>query len=75
MRKSLIFNDYANTPGEIINDLWKFPTVISKHNKTGKERQWMIFIGTNRGMNKEWFTLQGYYSLSENYKALHRKSL
>ena len=55
MRKSLIFNDYANTPGEIINDLWKFPTVISQHNKTGKERQWMIFIGTNRGMNKEWF--------------------
>ena len=29
----------------------------------------------NIGMNNEWFTLQGYYSLSENYKALHRKSL
>ncbi len=27
------------------------------------------------GMNNKWFTLQGYYSLSENYKALHRKSL
>ncbi len=29
----------------------------------------------NIGMNKQWFTLQGYYSLSENHKALHRKSL
>lgn len=29
----------------------------------------------NIGMNKEWFTFQGYYSLSENHKALHRKSL
>jgi group II intron reverse transcriptase/maturase len=29
----------------------------------------------NIGMNNKWFTLQGYYSLSENYKALHRKSL
>jgi RNA-directed DNA polymerase len=29
----------------------------------------------NIGMNKEWFTLQGYYSLSENYKALHRRLL
>lgn len=29
----------------------------------------------NIGMNKEWFTLQGFYSLSENYKALHRRSL
>ncbi len=27
------------------------------------------------GMNNKWFMLQGYYSLSENYKALHRKSL
>lgn len=27
------------------------------------------------GMNKMWFAQQGYYSLSENYKALHRKTL
>ena len=27
------------------------------------------------GMNKMWFSQQGYYSLSENYKSLHRKSL
>jgi RNA-directed DNA polymerase len=25
------------------------------------------------GMNNEWFILQGFYSLSHNYKALHRK--
>ena len=29
----------------------------------------------NIGMNKMWFVQQGYYSLSENYKTLHRKSL
>jgi group II intron reverse transcriptase/maturase len=29
----------------------------------------------NIGMNKMWFAEQGYYSLSENYKSLHRKSL
>lgn len=29
----------------------------------------------NIGMNKEWFAQQGYYSLSENYKSLHRKTL
>lgn len=29
----------------------------------------------NIGMNKMWFVQQGYYSLSENYKSLHRKSL
>jgi RNA-directed DNA polymerase len=29
----------------------------------------------NIGMNKMWFAQQGYYSLSENYKTLHRKSL
>jgi group II intron reverse transcriptase/maturase len=29
----------------------------------------------NIGMNKMWFAGQGYYSLSENYKSLHRKSL
>lgn len=29
----------------------------------------------NIGMNKMWFIQQGYYSLSENYKSLHRKSL
>lgn len=29
----------------------------------------------NIGMNKMWFAQQGYYSLSENYKDLHRKSL
>lgn len=29
----------------------------------------------NIGMNKMWFAQQGYYSLSENYKSLHRKSL
>ena len=29
----------------------------------------------NIGMNNRWFTAQGYYSLSENYNALHRKSL
>lgn len=29
----------------------------------------------NVGMNKMWFAQQGYYSLSENYKALHRKTL
>ncbi|CAN5400699.1 hypothetical protein BH10PAT3_BH10PAT3_8870 [soil metagenome] len=29
----------------------------------------------NIGMNNMWFTTHGYYSLSENYKALHRKSL
>jgi group II intron reverse transcriptase/maturase len=29
----------------------------------------------NIGMNKLWFNQQGYYSLSENYKTLHRKSL
>jgi group II intron reverse transcriptase/maturase len=29
----------------------------------------------NIGMNKIWFAQQGYYSLSENYKSLHRKSL
>jgi group II intron reverse transcriptase/maturase len=27
------------------------------------------------GMNKIWFAHQGYYSLSENYKSLHRKTL
>ena len=27
------------------------------------------------GMNKMWFAQMGYYSLSENYKSLHRKSL
>lgn len=27
------------------------------------------------GMNNKWFNAQGYYSLSENYKSLHRKSL
>lgn len=27
------------------------------------------------GMNNKWFTAQGYYSLSENYKSLNRKSL
>ena len=29
----------------------------------------------NIGMNNMWFAEQGYYSLSENYKSLHRKSL
>ncbi len=29
----------------------------------------------NIGMNKMWFAQQGYYSLNENYKTLHRKSL
>jgi group II intron reverse transcriptase/maturase len=29
----------------------------------------------NIGMNKTWFAQQGYYSLSENYKSLHRKTL
>ena len=29
----------------------------------------------NIGMNTMWFTQQGYYSLLENYKSLHRKSL
>jgi RNA-directed DNA polymerase len=29
----------------------------------------------NIGMNNKWFIAQGYYSLSENYKSLHRKSL
>lgn len=29
----------------------------------------------NIGMNNLWFAQQGYYSLSENYKSLHRKSL
>lgn len=29
----------------------------------------------NIGMNKMWFAQQGFYSLSENYKSLHRKSL
>lgn len=29
----------------------------------------------NIGMNKMWFAQQGYYSLSENYKSLHRKTL
>lgn len=29
----------------------------------------------NIGMNKMWFARHGYYSLSENYKSLHRKSL
>ena len=29
----------------------------------------------NIGMNKLWFNQQGYYSLSENYRNLHRKSL
>ena len=29
----------------------------------------------NIGMNKMWFAQQGYYSLSDNYKFLHRKSL
>jgi len=29
----------------------------------------------NIGMNKMWFAGQGYYSLTENYKSLHRKSL
>lgn len=31
--------------------------------------------GLNTGMNKMWFIQQGYYSLTENYKSLHRKSL
>ena len=29
----------------------------------------------NMGMDKLWFAQQGYYSLSENYKSLHRKLL
>jgi group II intron reverse transcriptase/maturase len=29
----------------------------------------------NMGMNKMWFAQQGHYSLSDNYKFLHRKSL
>jgi group II intron reverse transcriptase/maturase len=29
----------------------------------------------NIGMNKMWFAQNGYYSLSENYKSLHRKLL
>jgi group II intron reverse transcriptase/maturase len=29
----------------------------------------------NMGMNKMWFAQQGYYSLSENHKSLHRKLL
>jgi group II intron reverse transcriptase/maturase len=29
----------------------------------------------NIGMNKMWFAQQGYYSLSENHKSLHRKLL
>ena len=29
----------------------------------------------NIGMNNLWFAQQGYYSLSEHYKSLHRKSL
>ena len=29
----------------------------------------------NIGMNKMWFAQQDYYSLSENYRSLHRKSL
>ena len=31
--------------------------------------------GLNTGMTKMWFTQNGYFSLSENYKSLHRKSL
>lgn len=27
------------------------------------------------GMNNKWFSAQGYYSLSENYQSLHRKTL
>ena len=27
------------------------------------------------GMNNKWFAVKGYYSLSENYKSLHRKTL
>ncbi len=30
---------------------------------------------TNIGMNNEWFTRQGYYSLSDNYQKLHRTPL
>lgn len=30
---------------------------------------------TNIGMNNRWFSAQGYYSLSENYQSLHRKTL
>lgn len=29
----------------------------------------------NIGMNKMWFTAQGYFSLSDSYKSLHRKTL
>jgi group II intron reverse transcriptase/maturase len=29
----------------------------------------------NIGMNNSWFSAQGYYSLSENYQSLHRKTL
>ncbi|HEX8061176.1 MAG TPA: group II intron reverse transcriptase/maturase [Cyclobacteriaceae bacterium] len=31
--------------------------------------------GANIGMSNEWFTYRGYYSLHDNYKALHRKLL
>lgn len=31
--------------------------------------------GANIGMSNHWFTEQGYYSLYDNYKALHRKLL
>lgn len=31
--------------------------------------------GSNIGMNNQWFNDQGYYSLYDNYKALHRKLL
>ena len=30
---------------------------------------------SNIGMNNKWFSTQGYYSLSENYQSLHRKTL
>jgi RNA-directed DNA polymerase len=38
---------------------------------------WRISNGPalNIGMNKMWFAQQGYYSLSDNYKSIHRKSL
>jgi len=41
------------------------------------KRWWRLSISPalGIGMNKMWFAQQGYYSLHENYKTLHRKSL
>lgn len=59
MKRALVFNDYENTPGEIKDGQWKFPTIMSVNNRTGKDREWTIYIAADVPFQKSW--------LSSNY--------